>query len=346
MNKFYLKEDDVIMRGESPDEYRTRLLRKVANQDIGTMDNHDRVHAALAYIDSIRNQYQGSDKNIQLVVRARGDKSSGGIIGYKVHGISPSGKHVITSPMAKGGGHKQQEETSIKEIQGLQVSSYPNLKNEHREVLRRLMDFRGIHETLQNYKNLILEEKKKKKPFKGFKKGKNHPEGGLSRAEARRQGIHAGIETKDEAKRKGGFGKLSKKTQKRRKSFCARMCGMKRRNTSAKTARDPDSKINAALRVWGCRCSVSESYEMAKKILKEEVVNKQHKGTMSKKELAERDRIAKSVKGIKAIKGKDSEKNARYRYATFVVLQRRKEEGKSESKPKNKKSKGKKKKKS
>jgi len=71
-----------------------------------------------------------------------------------------------------------------------------------------------------------------KKPYKGFVKGKNHPEGGLSRAEAKRQGIHAGIETKDEAKRKGGFDKLSSKTQARRKSFCARMCGMKKRNSS------------------------------------------------------------------------------------------------------------------
>jgi hypothetical protein len=106
----------------------------------------------------------------------------------------------------------------------------------------------------ERFKEKLLTEKKDKKPYKGFKKGKNHPEGGLSRAEARRQGIHAGIETKDEAKRKGGFGKLSKKTQKRRKSFCARMCGMKRRRTSSKTARDPKSKINAALRVWGCRC--------------------------------------------------------------------------------------------
>jgi hypothetical protein len=99
-----------------------------------------------------------------------------------------------------------------------------------------------------------IKEEKEKKPYKGFKKGKNHPEGGLSRAEAKRQGIHAGVETKREAEKKGGFGKLSDKTQARRKSFCARMCGMKRRNTSSKTARDPKSKINAALRVWGCRC--------------------------------------------------------------------------------------------
>jgi hypothetical protein len=38
----------------------------------------------------------------------------------------------------------------------------------------------------------------------------------------------------------------------RRKSFCARMKGMKRKLTSAKTARDPNSRINKALRKWNC----------------------------------------------------------------------------------------------
>ena len=39
----------------------------------------------------------------------------------------------------------------------------------------------------------------------------------------------------------------------RRKSFCARMEGMKRVNTSAKTANDPDSRINKSLRAWNCK---------------------------------------------------------------------------------------------
>lgn len=43
------------------------------------------------------------------------------------------------------------------------------------------------------------------------------------------------------------------KRAKRRKSFCSRMKGMKNRLTSAKTARDPDSRINKALRRWNCR---------------------------------------------------------------------------------------------
>lgn len=46
--------------------------------------------------------------------------------------------------------------------------------------------------------------------------------------------------------------KKSRKAAARRKSFCARMEGMKKRNTSAKTARDPNSRINKSLRAWDC----------------------------------------------------------------------------------------------
>ena len=42
------------------------------------------------------------------------------------------------------------------------------------------------------------------------------------------------------------------KRAKRRKNFCSRMSGMKAKLTSTKTARDPDSRINKALRRWNC----------------------------------------------------------------------------------------------
>jgi hypothetical protein len=38
----------------------------------------------------------------------------------------------------------------------------------------------------------------------------------------------------------------------RRKSFCSRMSGMKKKLTSAKTASDPKSRINKSLRKWNC----------------------------------------------------------------------------------------------
>lgn len=50
--------------------------------------------------------------------------------------------------------------------------------------------------------------------------------------------------------------KKGSKAAKRRKSFCSRMRGMKKSRTSAKTARDPNSNINKALRRWNC-----ESFE-------------------------------------------------------------------------------------
>jgi len=43
------------------------------------------------------------------------------------------------------------------------------------------------------------------------------------------------------------------KRKKRRSSFCSRMKGMKSKRTSSKTARDPDSRINKALRRWNCK---------------------------------------------------------------------------------------------
>jgi len=214
-------------------------------------------------------------------------------------------------------------------LQALQDIAHPptGLKG----LIRKIKLAVGLGEDLQVNKESDTEKDKRrleeaKKPYKGFVKGKNHPEGGLSRSEARRQGIHAGIETKREAQKKGGFGKLSGKTQKRRKSFCSRMCGMKRRRTSAKTARDPKSKINAALRVWGCRC---ESYnptcdvcDYEKQFLvQEEVVNKKNKGSMTRAEIRTRDEKAKGIKP-QPIKG-DTDDESRHRIATYITLRAR-----------------------
>lgn len=65
----------------------------------------------------------------------------------------------------------------------------------------------------------------------------------------------------------------------------------------------------------------------------EEIVNAAHAGTMTKRELKSRDRIAKKVKA-KPIKGKDTAENAKYRLATFIQLKKRGQEpkGKKEKK--------------
>ena len=46
--------------------------------------------------------------------------------------------------------------------------------------------------------------------------------------------------------------KKGSKDSSRRASFCARMKGMKKKLTSKKTANDPNSRINKALRKWNC----------------------------------------------------------------------------------------------
>lgn len=55
--------------------------------------------------------------------------------------------------------------------------------------------------------------------------------------------------------------KKGSKASKRRKSFCARMKGMKKHRAGAKTKRDPNSRINKALRKWHCE-SVEELQQL------------------------------------------------------------------------------------
>tara|TARA_R110000787_G_C13253864_1_gene429711 strand:- start:298 stop:570 length:273 start_codon:yes stop_codon:yes gene_type:complete len=84
-----------------------------------------------------------------------------------------------------------------------------------------------------------------KSPAWTRKAGKD-PKGGLNaagRASAKKQGMNL----KPPAPKP-----KTKKDAARRKSFCGRMKGMKAKNTSAKTAKDPDSRINKSLRAWNC----------------------------------------------------------------------------------------------
>jgi hypothetical protein len=74
------------------------------------------------------------------------------------------------------------------------------------------------------------------------KEGKN-PSGGLNAKGRASYNRATGGNLKAPSKKKGN---------KRRKSFCARMKGMKKKLTSAKTARDPNSRINKSLRAWNC----------------------------------------------------------------------------------------------
>jgi hypothetical protein len=84
------------------------------------------------------------------------------------------------------------------------------------------------------------------------KEGKD-PKGGLNRkgvASYRKQNpgskLKMAVTTPPSKLKKGS------EADKRRKSFCSRMSGMKKKLTSSATAKDPNSRINKALRKWNC----------------------------------------------------------------------------------------------
>ena len=84
------------------------------------------------------------------------------------------------------------------------------------------------------------------------KEGKN-PAGGLNaKGVASYRKEHPGSKLKTAVTTKPSKLKPGSTAANRRKSFCARMSGMKKVNTSAKTANDPNSRINKSLRKWNC----------------------------------------------------------------------------------------------
>ena len=96
--------------------------------------------------------------------------------------------------------------------------------------------------------NFVRSAKTAKKP----KKKKIMASAAWTRKEGKSKS--GGLNAKGRASYKGGTLKAptKSKTSSRRKSFCARMGGMKKKLTSAKTARDPNSRINKSLRKWDC----------------------------------------------------------------------------------------------
>jgi hypothetical protein len=84
------------------------------------------------------------------------------------------------------------------------------------------------------------------------KKGHKSSEGGLTQKGVDAYNAKTGGNLQTAVTTKPSKLKPGSKAANRRKSFCARMGGMKKRLTSAKTAKDPDSRINKALRKWNC----------------------------------------------------------------------------------------------
>ena len=84
------------------------------------------------------------------------------------------------------------------------------------------------------------------------KKGKNKNGGLNKKGVASYRRSHPGSKLQTAVTTKPSKLKKGSKASKRRKSFCARMKGMKKKRTGAKTKRDPNSRINKSLRKWNC----------------------------------------------------------------------------------------------
>ncbi len=103
-----------------------------------------------------------------------------------------------------------------------------------------------------------LNEKGKMPKKFSVKSGDKSAAGGLtSKGVKRYRAANPGSKLKTAVTTKPSKLKKGSKAASRRKSFCARMGGMKKRLTSAKTARDPNSRINKALRKWNCSTDIN-----------------------------------------------------------------------------------------
>jgi len=93
------------------------------------------------------------------------------------------------------------------------------------------------------------------------KSGKNKNGGLNSKGVKSYRRSHPGSHLQTAVTTKPSKLKKGSKSAKRRASFCARMKGMKKHRTGAKTAHDPNSRINKSLRKWHCE-SIEEMQQM------------------------------------------------------------------------------------
>ena len=90
----------------------------------------------------------------------------------------------------------------------------------------------------------------KKKPFHGYNKKIHHKKGGLNaagRAKAKRE---TGANLKPPVTTKPSKLKAGSKKAKRRKLFCARMCG----NKGPTSKKGKLTRLGASLKRWNCNC--------------------------------------------------------------------------------------------
>ena len=176
--------------------------------------------------------------------------------GYKAYGMKKKGGKMV--PNCKPVGSVKKEEVEVDESMGGGVPITPQELEIQKKMSRlnvRLARKRSQEMQKAKVKDTEVapEQVKEAKSAAWQRKEGKRESGGLNQkgvASYRRDNpgskLKTAVTTKPSKLKKGS------KSANRRKSFCARMSGMKKKLTSAKTANDPDSRINKSLRKWNC----------------------------------------------------------------------------------------------
>ena len=164
--------------------------------------------------------------------------------GYRAYGMKKKGNRMV--PNCKPVGEETVHEGRIVRaaIRAIDKTNPPLLNSKRRKIVDALRR-KEISDTVKRNAKKSYSGKAAADVKEDWQKksGKN-PEGGLNekgRKSYERQ--NPGSDLKRPSKKVGNP---------RRKSFCARMSGMKKKLTSKKTANDPESRINKSLRAWNC----------------------------------------------------------------------------------------------
>ena len=164
--------------------------------------------------------------------------------GYRAYGMKKKGNRMV--PNCKPVGEETVHEGRIVRaaIRAIDKTNPPLLNSKRRRIVdalrRKEIDDTVKRNAKKSYSGKAAADVKEDWQKKS---GKN-PEGGLNeKGRKSYERENPGSDLKRPSKKVGNP---------RRKSFCARMSGMKKKLTSKKTANDPDSRINKSLRAWNC----------------------------------------------------------------------------------------------
>jgi len=185
------------------------------------------------------------------------DISEGLTVQQKAAELKAKRKNILVKDKSNFQEHIHKLETKAsKDGQAHYFKDRIRAKNKHEAVFSTQVKYHKmgykVHDV--SHKGIVKEKNKSIEESAAWqrKEGKSES-GGLNRKgimSYRRENpgskLSMAVTTKPSKLKKGS------KAANRRKSFCARMGGMKKRLTSAKTARDPNSRINKALRKWNC----------------------------------------------------------------------------------------------